>query len=387
MAQFDLAAMRPLNAAEIQLKEAYLETCRQMEQNPDAVSIQSLDELWTLLSASGAALLARVQDNGNPILYSHRPLEITSYSQEQGYQMRLQHLREQGRDDSLSLDDYACDIRTYFHGRYTPIRMHGHDFYEMVCLLEGTAIHFVGDSRMILRAGDIVVIPPGVSHTPVVFSDDGLLINVAFGPAFLERQGAVLLAPQLAMGSFFRRTQRGTCQRSYLLLQSGRYLAGDSPLAELFALRLRDGFHSEERRRMLLLQLLLILDERLGGTPNMELVLDEPLAEAPVENQIISYIRTHFDTVTRAELAVRFSYSERQITRVVKNETGLSFSDYQRKLRMDYIADMLTGSQTPIKQIVESAGYTQNSYFFKMFRQTFQVTPAEFREQKQESAS
>ena len=47
---------------------------------------------------------------------------------------------------------------------------------------------------------------------------------------------------------------------------------------------------------------------------------------------------------------------------------------------IDYIADMLTSSQTPIKQIVESAGYTQNSYFFKMFRHTFDVTPAEFRD-------
>ncbi len=380
MGRFPFSSMLPLNEAERRLKEAYLEGCRLLEQNSDAVSIQSLDELWTMLSTTGATLLARVQDTGSPILYPHT-LETTSYYQEIGYQRHLQQLRQQGLDDQMTLEDYACNIRVYLHGRYTPIGMHDHDFYELVCLLKGTALHFVGDNRMVLRAGDLIFIPPGVPHTPVVFSDDALLMNVAFGPQFLDRQGALLLSSTLSVAPFFRRTYHTQSRNSYLLLRTGRYPSGETLLADLYQLRLREDFHAVELRRLQLLQMLLTLDERLRRSENLELMLDEPLPESPLENQIIAYIRTHFDTVTRAELAEHFAYSERQITRVVKNETGLSFSDYQRKLRMDYIAEMLTSSETPIKQIVESAGYTQNSYFFKMFRQTFDVTPAEFREQ------
>jgi len=380
MGRFPFSSMLPLNEGELRLKEAYLEGCRLLEQNPDAVSIQNLDELWLTLSTSGAALLSRVTDTGSPTTYTHNH-RAASYLQEFGYQMYLQRLRQQGLDDHITLEEYACNVRIYSHGRYTPIGTHDHDFYELVCLLKGTALHFVGDNRMILRAGDLIFIPPGVPHTPVVFSDDALLVNVAFGPQFMEHQGALLLSSELSIAPFFRRTYRTQSINSYLLLRTGRYLSGDNPLADMFQLRLRNDFHAIEQRRMLLLQMLLHLDDRLQNTDAIELMLDEPLPEAPLENQIIAYIRTHFDTVTRAELAEHFSYSERQITRMVKNETGLSFSDYQRKLRMDYIADMLTTSQTPIKQIVESAGYTQNSYFFKMFRQTFDVTPAEFRDQ------
>lgn len=380
MSRFPFASMLPLNEAELRLKEAYLESCRQLEQNPDAVSIQNLDELWVTLSTSGAAWLSRVQDLGTPSTYTHSR-ETTSYVMEHGYQLYLQRLRQQGLDDHISFDEYACNIRVYDSGRYAPVGTHDHDFYELVCLLKGTALHFVGDNRMVLRAGDMIFIPPGVPHTPVVFSDDALMINVAFGPQFFDHQGAILLTPELAISQFFRRTCRTQSSNSYLLLRTGRYVSGDNPLADMYQLRSRSDFHAVELRRILLLQMLLYLDERLRSSDSMEIILDEPLPEAPLENQIIAYIRTHFDTVTRAELAEHFSYSERQITRMVKNETGLSFSDYQRKLRMDYIADMLTSSQTPIKQIVESAGYTQNSYFFKMFRQTFEVTPAEFRDQ------
>lgn len=379
MGRFPFSSMLPLNEAERRLKAAYLESCRLLEQNPDAVSIQNLDELWTLLSTTGATMLSRVQETGNPIFSPHTA-ETTSFYQEVGYQRYLQTLRQQGLEDSLSLEDYGCMVRIYLHGRYTPIGMHDHDFYELVCLLKGTALHFVGDNRMIMRSGDLIFIPPGVSHTPVVFSDDALLVNIAFGPQFLDHQGALLLSPQLSIAPFFRSTCRSHSHNSYLLLHSGRYLSGENPMADMYQLRLQEDFYALELRRIYLIQMLLSLDQKLRNTRDLELMLDEPLPEAPMENQIIAYIRTHFDTVTRAELAEHFSYSERQITRVVKNETGLSFSDYQRKLRMDYIAEMLSSSETPIKQIVESAGYTQNSYFFKMFRQTFDATPAEFRD-------
>ncbi len=378
MGRFPFSALLPLNEGEQRMKEAYLEGCRLLEQNPDAVSIQNLDELWTVLSSAGAAMLSRVQDTGNPIIYTHSAQ--TRYLQETGYQLLLQRLREQGENDNVTLEDFACNIRIYVHGRYAPMGTHDHDFYELVCLLTGTALHFVGDNRMIMRPGDMIFIPPGVPHTPVVFSDDALLVNIAFGPQFLDHQGAILTNHHLAISSFFRQTCHQSSHNSYLLLHTGHYLSGENPLADMFQIRLRNDFHAVELRRMQFLQALLSLDEKLRGSDAMELIMDEPLPEAPLENQIIAYIRTHFDTVTRAELAEHFAYSERQITRVVKSETGLSFSDYQRKLRMDYIADMLTSSQTPIKQIVESAGYTQNSYFFKMFRHTFEVTPAEFRD-------
>ena len=40
-------------------------------------------------------------------------------------------------------------------------RMHGHEFYEMVFILQGFTLHSCGGTSSILTAGDIFFIPPG----------------------------------------------------------------------------------------------------------------------------------------------------------------------------------------------------------------------------------
>ena len=57
--------------------------------------------------------------------------------------------------------------------------------------------------------------------------------------------------------------------------------------------------------------------------------------------KMIRYMETHFSTVTKEELSLIFAYSERQISRLIRAETGFTFREYLTDIRIRYICDML----------------------------------------------
>ena len=48
------------------------------------------------------------------------------------------------------------------------VQLHSHTFYEMIYCTGGSTQYLLGTQRYRLRHGDIVLIPPGVSHRPLL---------------------------------------------------------------------------------------------------------------------------------------------------------------------------------------------------------------------------
>ena len=96
---------------------------------------------------------------------------------------------------------------------------------------------------------------------------------------------------------------------------------------------------------------------------------------------MLAYIKTHFQDLTRADLAKQFNYSERQVTRILQERTGMSFARFLSQTRMEYIANTLTTTDKPVRDIVESSGYVYCSHFYDLFHDQFGMSPTEYREQ------
>lgn len=116
--------------------------------------------------------------------------------------------------------------------------------------------------------------------------------------------------------------------------------------------------------------------ERLG-----ENTVEQSLEQAASDGaaQILSYLHLHLWTITRADVAEQFNYSERQITRIIEQATGMNFAAYLRKAKLEHIAEALMLSDYSVSEIVKEVGYQNNAYFYRHFRQMFGCTPQEYR--------
>ncbi len=108
-------------------------------------------------------------------------------------------------------------------------------------------------------------------------------------------------------------------------------------------------------------------------------------SEKKLENSIVfilKYIETHYNTLTLQELADFFNYSEKQLTRILKNYTGQTFSALVQSMRLSRAAELLKQPSIPISEIMETIGYSNTTHFYKIFKSKFGMTPAEYRDKE-----
>lgn len=79
------------------------------------------------------------------------------------------------------------------------------------------------------------------------------------------------------------------------------------------------------------------------------------------------------------ELADRFSISETSLKNYFRGVYGQNISVYLREQRMHTAAELLASTRLPISEIAEQVGYQNQSKFATVFKNTYQMSPLEYR--------
>lgn len=72
-------------------------------------------------------------------------------------------------------------VKEMITGRHPVRQMHGHTFMEIVLIHSGQGLHLAGKSAVEIRAGDLLLIHPGLSHGYDNVGSLGL-INLIYDP-------------------------------------------------------------------------------------------------------------------------------------------------------------------------------------------------------------
>ncbi len=76
----------------------------------------------------------------------------------------------------------------------------------------------------------------------------------------------------------------------------------------------------------------------------------------------------------------RYFVNSSYLSRLFKEETGESFSRYLTSKRMENAKDLVDNHDIPLSEIGSIVGYTDYSYFIKVFKKHYGITPKQMRE-------
>ncbi|OZV67999.1 helix-turn-helix domain-containing protein [Winogradskyella aurantia] len=102
-------------------------------------------------------------------------------------------------------------------------------------------------------------------------------------------------------------------------------------------------------------------------------------AKALVLNEISN---EHFGV---SELADAMHMSRSSLLRKIKKQTGLSASQFIRKVRLEEAKALLEETELTVSEISYQVGFSNNSYFIKCFREEFGFPPGETRKRLEEA--
>lgn len=100
-------------------------------------------------------------------------------------------------------------------------------------------------------------------------------------------------------------------------------------------------------------------------------------------DDIVHYVNQQFAdyTLSLEHVALKFSVSTSYLSRSFKEKTGISFSQYIWKRRMEEVIRLLVTTSAPLKEIIEQVGYLDAPNFIRKFKKETGLTPGQYRKQ------
>lgn len=256
------------------------------------------------------------------------------------------------------------------------MRMHRHEFVELVIILSGTAVHSTGRVRHRLQAGDILFINSSRSHayeeTHRLTLVNILIREDVFHEAEIEL-GSLPGYHALFTLEPVRWRHREFTSRLRLNATDLRQVT-----AWVGALKAETERSLEGGRLLARSWLLLIvglLARRYGRN-----AVDSPHLEMRL-GYVLSWIDQNFhQPVSVGELAVRAAMSERTFLRRFREATGCSPVDYLIRTRIRRAMELLDcrTARLSISEIAFRCGFEDSNYFTRQFRRVTGKPPREY---------
>ena len=121
------------------------------------------------------------------------------------------------------------------------------------------------------------------------------------------------------------------------------------------------------------------LEVKVAGKVQEE-VIEQKEEKVPVIEQIITEIQEHYtENITLTELAKKYGISVGYLSSLIKENVGLSYSDYVTARRIQKAKELLEDERLSMEQIAEQTGFRDHFYFIKVFKKHTGITPGKYR--------
>lgn len=120
------------------------------------------------------------------------------------------------------------------------------------------------------------------------------------------------------------------------------------------------------------------------GESSAEIQQDSAAAmgEDEVVTQTKAYIREHLgENISRADIARRVYLHPDYLSHIFREKTNITLSEYILQERVRWAKELLESGKLSITEIGEKVGFSNTSYFGKMFRKCTGCTPKDYRMQ------
>lgn len=251
----------------------------------------------------------------------------------------------------------------------TPVTLHSHDFFELLYCTNTCGVEYlVGTERYRLQKGDVIIVPPGISHRPLLpekMQEPYRRIILWINRNFMER--ILQSIPQARNG----------LNRQAMMLRTGG--SRWESIGVLFENGLQEAQSSALESQLLLVGNTLTL---LGQIHRafLDRATDTMAAEKPqLLDRVMAYIEENLEgKITLAEVSRQFFVSESTISQLFRKKMGVSFYRCVTQRRLIAAKAMISQGQA-LEQTAEKIGFGDYSAFYRAFKQEYGISPRQYR--------
>lgn len=265
----------------------------------------------------------------------------------------------------------------YCQPHKVPIPDHCHNYIELVYMCSGSTVHVINGSSIIqLDTNDLLLIKQGTRHAVEPAGRGDIAVHFFLLPEFFFH-----LELTVEDGGVLRRFFTGSPSgkhsvADYLHFHLQDMLPAKNLLENMIWSLMGDKKGREE------------INQATMGILIMELFHNVDKAElhdmAQYEEKIAmtayEYLENNYPTATLEEFSALSMQPSYYISRLFKRHYQVTFTECLQLIRMMKAANYLTSTSKPVEEIIAEVGYENNSYFHRLFKERYGLTPKQYRD-------
>ena len=290
-----------------------------------------------------------------------------------------QGLYTSGKDftvDSAKMLEEGKLIAVRTHTRFVHFPSHRHNFIEVLYVCEGSLINIIGGKEVVIEAGELLFLNQFTRHEILPAGKNDIAINFMILPEFFD-VAYTMAGSNNVLADFLVNVLRQNEEKGeYLHFRVAEVLQIQN-LLENMIYSLVTGKGDQNR-----------INQTTMGLIFLYLLDSVQYAEMRVPNQYenmiamttLDYIEQNYKTATLTELCVKLHLPMHVLSKMIKKNTGFNFKELLQRKRMNKAIELMCETELPISDIIAAVGYENGSYFHRVFREKYHVTPRAFRE-------
>ena len=265
------------------------------------------------------------------------------------------------------------DVFVIRHPRYTRLYLHRHDYVEIDYVISGSCRFHFEDEIHELHKGNLCIILPGSYHD-IEVSDESIVYCIMLRRSTFQSSFFSLLSRDDTLSLFFRAMMTEPGVSNYMLFDA------DNPeLIRILVQSVMQECHFRDiySNSCCVSLVHLIFAYMLRSENSAPKVYNYQMGSD--FSAIIHYIRDNYQHISLSSLAEQFHYSKPHMCTLIKQNTGTSFSNLIKQVRISRAKEYLIKTDTQISDIAEAVGYNSADHFSRVFRSSTGLSPQEFR--------
>ncbi len=265
------------------------------------------------------------------------------------------------------------------HHRFIDIPIHSHDFIEFSYVYSGSMTQIIDGEKITLEEGDSIILDTNVQHSIDMVGENDIIINILMKKEYFDTSLFSRLSSNDIICDFLiKAVYESKKFNSYCVFTSNGNFKIKS-LIESFILE----YYKESicLREILDCYMILIFAELLEVYKN-QVEVTSFIHERNTTNsiaEVLKYIQQNYLDVTLSSVAKKFHFHPNYLSNNIKKITGKSFKEIVHMQRLKQAELFLKNTDLSIDEIFRKIGYTNQSFFYKKFKEHYGLTPKEYR--------
>ncbi|WP_334309124.1 AraC family transcriptional regulator [Anaerocolumna sp. AGMB13020] len=271
------------------------------------------------------------------------------------------------------------DVRT--HTRFVHFPKHKHNYIEIIYMVSGSTTHIINDnSRVVLNQGDMLflnqnayqeILPAGLEDIAINF----IVLTEFFDVAFQMLDGENLLKNFLVDS-----LRQDNKTAGYLYFKVADILPVQNLIENMIWSILNEQVN---KRKINQTTMGLLFLQLLNYTDKIEQGEDDPY-DNYLTLSVLRHIEENYRDSNLTVLAKDLNQPVYLLSRLVKRSTGYTYKELLQRKRFQKAVELLGNTTLSVNDIISAVGYDNTSYFHKVFREKYNMSPRQYRTMKQQ---